>query len=369
MDLAPWGYAAAFAASLALTLVLTPLALRFAARREILDRPGDYKVQPDPVPYLGGVAIVLSFSLVVLVAGALVTPHRFGELMLILGLALALGVMGLVDDLRGLTPWFRLFVQVSAGFLLWAFGAGVSSVFTAEPLNALLTVVWVVGITNAFNFLDNMDGLSAGVAAIGAFAFFLIAVSNGQFLVAALAVALAGCALGFLRHNFHPAKIYMGDAGSLFIGFLLATIGVQLRFDGPTEVTFFVPILVLGVAIFDTSLVTAARLLHRQSPLRGGRDHTSHRLVFIGIPVPGAVSLIYGCAIGLGWLALIMSRIDRASGFLLMGFVLAVGLFLWVLLGAVPVYGNSRRRRMMIREVVLHEEEVPISAPSLLEEV
>jgi UDP-GlcNAc:undecaprenyl-phosphate GlcNAc-1-phosphate transferase len=308
------------------------------------------------VPYLGGVAIVVAFSLVVLAASAVLPTRGQAELAVTLGLAVILAGMGLVDDLRGLTPWFRLGMQVLAGIALWIAGSGVS-IFTTEPLNVLLTVVWVVGITNAFNFLDNMDGLSAGVAVIGATSFFVIAAVNGQVLVAALAIALAGCALGFLRHNFHPARIYMGDAGSLFLGFLLAVIGVKLRFDGPTEVTFFVPILVLGVAILDMLLVTITRITNGKSPLRGGRDHTSHRLVFIGIPVPGAVSLIYGSAVGLGWLALIMSRVDRATGFLLMAFVVAVGVFLSVLLAVVPVYGNSKRRRMMIQEVALHVDE------------
>jgi UDP-GlcNAc:undecaprenyl-phosphate GlcNAc-1-phosphate transferase len=196
------------------------------------------------------------------------------------------------------------------------------------------------------------------VAAIAAFWFFVIAAANGQFLVAGLAVALAGCALGFLRHNFHPARIYMGDAGALFLGFMLAAIGVKLRFDGPTEVTFFVPVLVLGVAIFDTTLVTVARLIHGRSPVVGGRDHVSHRLVFVGVPVPAAVGLLYAAAVGLGWLGLVMSRVDTATGFLLMALVLTGAAFLGGLLGVVPVYETSRRRRVMIHEVARHDADL-----------
>jgi UDP-GlcNAc:undecaprenyl-phosphate GlcNAc-1-phosphate transferase len=259
-----------------------------------------------------------------------------------------------VDDLRGLSPWLRLAIEVGAAVVMFDQGVRVN-MFAADGLDLAFTIVWVVGIVNALNLLDNMDGLSAGVACIAGVSFFAIAVANGQDLVAALSLAIAGCAAGFLRHNFHPARIYMGDAGSLFLGFTLAVIGLKLRFDGPNQVTFFVPILVLGVAIFDTTLVTVTRLIHHRSPVRGGRDHTSHRLVFVGLPVRVAVGLIYLSGAVLGWLALVTARVDRASGFLLMGLVLVLALLGGTSLGAVPVYETSRRRRLMISEVLPHE--------------
>jgi UDP-GlcNAc:undecaprenyl-phosphate GlcNAc-1-phosphate transferase len=203
-----------------------------------------------------------------------------------------------------------------------------------------------------------MDGLSAGVAAIGGVAFFTLAVVNGQFLVAALAAAVAGCAVGFLKHNFHPAKIYMGDAGSLFLGFLLAFLGLRLRLpDTPQSTAMFVPVLVLGVALFDTTLVTVARLRHDRSVMQGGRDHTSHRLVWIGLPVPVSVGVIYVASVALGWLSIVVSRVDRASALLLVGFVLTMGVVLLALLYTVPVYENSRSRRHMLRLVRQHEAE------------
>jgi UDP-GlcNAc:undecaprenyl-phosphate/decaprenyl-phosphate GlcNAc-1-phosphate transferase len=357
-----WDYGLVFCGSVLLSLVFTPLALRFALRRSVLDLPGGHKSHDMPIPYLGGAAIVLAFALAVL-GGALLEPPATGgdELVAIILIGLGLGCMGLLDDLRGLGPLVRLVIEILAGLGVWYFAESVQ-IFQADALNAVLTVVWIVGITNAFNLLDNMDGLSAGVAAIGAGFFFVIAAANGQFLVASLSIALAGCALGFLRTNFHPARIYMGDAGSLFLGFMLAAIGIKLRFDGPNEVTFFVPILVLGVAIFDTTLVTITRLTHRRSPLSGGRDHTSHRLVFVGLPVPAAVTLIYGGAVSLGWLGLITSRVDRGTGFLLMGLVLSIAAFVGVMLALVPVYETSRRRHLMIQEVVRHEPEPPAGA-------
>jgi UDP-GlcNAc:undecaprenyl-phosphate/decaprenyl-phosphate GlcNAc-1-phosphate transferase len=363
-ELRPWEYGAVFAGTLVLSLLLTPLALRLALRRQLVDAPSTIKSQASPVPYLGGAAIVIAFVGVVMSA-ALLRPPVAGldELALILGLGLLLAVLGLVDDLRGLSPWLRLAVEGGAGVALWA-GATRTHLFWSDPLDLAITVVWVVAVTNAFNLLDNMDGLSAGVAAIAAAFFFVIAAVNGQFLVATLAIALCGCAIGFLRSNFHPARIYMGDAGALFLGFMLAVVGIRLRFDGPVQVTLFVPILVLGVALFDTALVTVNRLIHRRSPFLGGRDHTSHRMVMIGLSVPVSVSLIYLGAVSVGWLGLVMSRLDQTTGWLLMGWVLATAAFLAALLSRVPVYETSRRRHLMLQEVLPHETEPPIRRPA-----
>jgi UDP-GlcNAc:undecaprenyl-phosphate/decaprenyl-phosphate GlcNAc-1-phosphate transferase len=224
------------------------------------------------------------------------------------------------------------------------------------PVANAFTVLWIVGITNALNLLDNMDGLSAGTAAIGAFFFFLVAALSGQYLVAALAIALAGCALGFLRHNFHPATIYMGDAGSLFLGFVLAVLGIKLTVPSSPLIAAFVPILVLAVPILDTALVTATRLRHRRGVFTGGRDHVSHRLVHVGIPVPIAVGLIYATAVGAGWLGVVMARLaDLVTAYLLLGFTIAVGASLAVLLAMVPVYETSTRQRVMLRKVAEHE--------------
>ena len=359
MGLSGWAYAAAFLMSVGLAWVLTPLALRLAERRKVLDHPGDYKMQESPIPYLGGLAITAAFAVTIFAASIVYRPVTgLKELAVILGLALLLGVMGLIDDIRGLSPWIRFGIEIAAAVAIFQVGIKVE-LFASPVANTVLTVIWIVGVTNAFNLLDNMDGLSAGTAAIAAGFFFLIAALNGQFLIAGLSIALAGCAVGFLRHNFHPAKIYMGDAGSLFIGFLLSIIGIKLRFDAPLQVTFMVPVLVLGVPIFDTVLVVTTRLMNRLNPLAGGRDHTSHRLVFVGIPIRAAVSLIYAAGIALGWLSIVMTRVDIATGMILMAFVLTVGLFVAFLLGMVPVHEGSKRRRMMIVKVAEHEEPSP----------
>ena len=356
MELGTWSYVGAFLLSIAMALGLTPLALRIALKRRVLDHPGDYKVQESPVPYLGGLAIVVAFSAAILLA-TFISPPPSGvrELAILLAMGIILSLVGLGDDIRGFHPLLRFAAEIAAALVIWGTGVGIT-LFDNSLGNATLTVLWIVGITNAFNLLDNMDGLSAGLAAIASATFFVLAAMNGQTAVAGLSIALCGCALGFLRSNFHPARIYMGDAGSLFFGFMLAVLGIKLRFEAPVEITFMVPILVLGVAILDTTLVVTSRLAHRLNPFAGGRDHISHRLVFVGIPVRSAVALIYAAGIALGWLALVMSRLDATTGFILMGFVVAVAAFAGVMLSLVPVYEHSRRRRMMLMEVVPHEE-------------
>ena len=268
-----------------------------------------------------------------------------------------LGGVGLLDDLRGLSPWPRLAIEILCGVLVWATPAG-AEIFDNGTLDMIVTVAWIVGVTNAFNLLDNMDGLSAGVAAMASMFIFAISIHSGQFLVAVLAIALAGCSAGFLRSNFHPARIYMGDAGALFIGFLLAVLALKIRvIDAPRIVALAVPMVLLAVPIFDTILVTVCRLRHGKSPVSGGRDHTSHRLVFVGLPVPAAVALIYAGSASVGALALVLSRVDQTTGLILIGWIVAVAALLGGLLYQVPVYDTSRRRHLMLQEVKRHEPE------------
>jgi UDP-GlcNAc:undecaprenyl-phosphate GlcNAc-1-phosphate transferase len=340
---AGWEYAAVFVASLLIALVVTPLMLRLAVHRDILDHPNDSKRHESPVPYLGGLAMVAAFSIAVVVA-ALVRPPESGagELAAVMGMALVLSLVGLADDLWSLGFAPRVLIEIGTGVGVWAVGAGVE-LTGSDVGDIVLTVIWVVGITNAFNLLDNMDGLSSGVAALAAGSCFVIAVANGQFLIGGLSAALAGCALGFLRHNFPPARIYMGDAGSLYLGFLLAYCSIKLRFDAPDDVTFLVPILVLAVPIVDTTLVTVARLAHRRNPLQGGQDHISHRLVRLGFPVRRAVGTIYAAAAIAGIVGLVVSRVDRTPAYALAALVAVAAVIAGVVLARVPVYDDERR--------------------------
>ena len=317
------GYAAVLLLTFGLTALLAPVAGRMAGRWGVLDGPGARKAQVVPIPLLGGLAMAGAFGLVLVVTIAVVPASETrAQLSATVGLAMAVLVLGLLDDIRGLSPWTRLLAESGVGAAAWAAGLGVS-LSGIGAVDLALTALWVVAVTNAMNLLDNMDGLSSGVAAIAALWFLVIAGVNGQFLVAVMAAGVTGCALGFLRHNFPPARMYMGDAGALFLGFCLAVLGMKLRFAGPTRVTFFVPLLVLGVPLLDTAVVTLTRLASGRSPFEGGRDHISHRLLALGATVPVAVGTLYAAAFVFGWTALVMSRVDTGTAFALMGLAVA----------------------------------------------
>ncbi len=350
MNLPVWaGYLVALLTSMALATILTPLARRVALRLGILDQPGGHKSHEEPTPYLGGLAVMAAFGATVTV-GALLRPGdgMGGTLAVVVAVALVLGVVGLADDLRGLPVWLRFGTQLAAAVGLWAAGIATNLFPDTTAPDLVITVVWIVGITNACNLLDNMDGLSSGVTAIGAGWFAVIGALNGQFLVAALGFALAGSAGGFWLHNRPPARIYLGDAGSLFLGVTLAVIGIELEFTTDAIVAALIPILVLTVPVLDTTLVVVDRLRHGISPLQGGRDHISHRLVAVGLSVPVAVGTIAVLGVAHGWMALVLSRVDVVTAVLGAGLVFSVDLLLFVLLLRVPIH-HDRPQGYVVR--------------------
>jgi UDP-GlcNAc:undecaprenyl-phosphate GlcNAc-1-phosphate transferase len=277
---------------------------RSAARQlNWLDQPSRRKVHADPIPLLGGVAMYLAFLIAILVSGSRTV---FEEGLVVLGGATLLLVVGVIDDRRGIAPLPKLLAQVAAALLLVVGGVGVS-LLPYEWMNAMATIVWVVGICNAMNLLDNMDGLSAGVAAIACGFFTLLAIAHGQIWVSIVAAVLMGSILGFLRYNWNPATIFMGDAGSLLLGFMLAVLALKLRFfDVDPQRTWLVPIFILGVPIFDTTVVTLSRLRRSVPISAGGKDHVSHRLVRLGLSVRQAVSTIYLAALICGGMAVLV---------------------------------------------------------------
>ena len=335
-------FVAAFLGCGVLSLVLTPKVMRLATRFNILDVPGEHKSHVSPVPYLGGLAIVCSFVLIV--GGLAIIDNRGtsrNEVLLVLGTGMLLAIMGLIDDLRRVPVLPRLAAEILAGVALVALDVGAS--FTGiRWLDVSVTIVWTVGIINAVNMTDNMDALSSGLVVVASLTFFAIAVGNDQYLVATLAASLAGCALGFLRHNYHPARIYMGDAGSYFLGFLVAYIGLKVQFRESDQAnTFIVPVVVCAVLIFDATLVTVSRIYHGVSPFKGGRDHTSHRLVKIGLPIRVAVGTIHAFAASCGVIAYVVTRVPVGPGWVLIGWLGAVLLLVGSALALVPVYETS----------------------------
>ena len=329
-----WLYLATFVGAIGLSLLLVPAVREYARNREIIDAPGGHKSHRTPVPYLGGVAMVAAFS-VAMVIGVVVRRSAqfddgqisitFGnlfsqgdglvrELAVVLGLALVFAAMGLIDDLRGLSPVFRFVVGLGLATVLVAYGVVLESPLP-DWLDMVISVVWILGMTNAFNLLDNIDGLAAGTAAIASGAFFVIAILNDQQYSALLAIGLAGAMLGFLRSNFAPATIYMGDAGSLFIGFMMAYLGLKMRTNVAEIPQLFAPVLVLGVAVLDTTVVVVSRLRRGLSPFTGGQDHLSHRFLRLGLSVRRSVTVLLVATFALGVLAVGLSDAPAGVGY------------------------------------------------------
>ena len=329
-----------FVAALVLGLTGTPLARRLALRWDVVKQPGARHAHARPIPMLGGAAIYVAFVVALL---AFSDHYNVSQLVAILLGATLVSFLGVWDDRRGLRPLLKLAGQVAAAVVLII--AGVHVDLAANWLDYVITAVWVVGITNALNPLDNMDGLSGGVATVAAAFFFLLAAISGQYLVASLAAALLGACLGFLRYNFNPASIFMGDTGSLFLGFMLAALGIKLRFENALAVTWMIPIIVLGLPIFDTTLVTLSRLRRGLNPLTTpGKDHVSHRLVALGMTHREAVLTLYLVCGALGMAGIFLTEASKVEGYVTGAAVLAVGLAAVVAMETVDFEGSRAWR-------------------------
>jgi UDP-GlcNAc:undecaprenyl-phosphate/decaprenyl-phosphate GlcNAc-1-phosphate transferase len=336
---ADWiAFAVALIASLGLTIPVRQLALRYG----MVDRPGPRKMHVDPVPLLGGLAIYLGFTLAILF-----TLHAIPQQQIvgILAGATLVAMVGVLDDGGFLHHQVKLFIgmPIAALFLLTAgIRAQLFSKFVPGTLGSVLdiffTIFWVVGITASFSILDHLDGLCAGIAAIASGFFIISASLSGQTMVRTLGAATLGAALGFLRWNFNPAKIFMGDGGAMFLGFLMAALGLKIRpEEGQFPVTWLVPVLILGVPIFDTTLISISRsrrgLLPFTSP---GKDHTAHRLSNLGLGHRGAVLAMYFLAALFGFCALALPLLSTPALYLFAAVLAIVAVIGVYLLESVP---------------------------------
>jgi UDP-GlcNAc:undecaprenyl-phosphate GlcNAc-1-phosphate transferase len=329
---------AAFALTGLLTWPVRALAIRLGA----MDAPNlARKTQAEPVPYLGGVAIALGITITTL-AAVYVGGNKSGEnndqladlALTVLLPALVLGAMGLIDDLRSLSPWPRLIAQsvvgtvvalviVNAGTVGTLFGTASAGSGNGSWINTAVTIFWIVGICNSINFFDNLDGAAAGAVAIAALGVFVIAFDRGQELVSALSVVTAGATIGFLMWNKSPAKIYMGDAGALFLGVIVSVLTIRLN-PGITPQWSSIALLpmLLAVPILDTCVAVFSRLKRGISPFTGGKDHLSHRLMRKGLSKRRTAFTLWamqgffvGCALTVyTWTAQAGSAVITATG-------------------------------------------------------
>src|SRR5271156_312305 len=319
----------AFFIALFASLMLTVPVRAFALRVGMVDLPGPRKVHVQPIPLLGGVAMYIAVVLAILFAFH--GPAREQIVGILIGATLV-AAFGIMDDRGLLHHQIKLFLAMPLAaviLLLSGIHAQVFSVIvggrTGDILDAGLTVVWVVGITASFSILDHMDGLCAGIAAMASIFFAMIAYLNGQTLVTVLAAAVLGAATGFLRWNFKPAKIFMGDGGAMFLGFLMATLGLKLRPEtGDSQAGWLIPVLIIGVPIFDTTLVSISRARRGLIPFTSpGKDHTAHRLSNLGLGQRGAVLVLYALGGFFGSVAILIPMLSPANAF---GVAAVVGL-------------------------------------------
>ncbi len=353
-----------FVLAFVISLIGTFFAKRFARRLGLMDAPGERKVHAVSTPRNGGIGIFWGFSVPLLLgmlAIGLVQEHRtelFGYklsvdqrliagakahlplLGILLVAAFLIHLLGLLDDRKPMRPWPKLLAQIAIAAGLVLIGealdplkGGAFRILTSLGFvpSALLSIIWIVALTNAFNFLDHMDGLSAGVAFICAACFLVAAVFNQQYFVIALLLLFMGAVLGFLFFNFPPASIFMGDGGSMLLGFLLSVLTIRTTYYDPTQplshahwYSVLMPLFVMAVPLYDLLIVSVLRLKRGRSPMQGDTNHFSHRLTRHGFSRRGAVFLIYGVTLATGFSAALLPRVDDAAALLLAGQLLAM---------------------------------------------
>ena len=316
-----------FIVAFLLTLLLTPVAMRLAHKLGIVDHPnGTLKKHHTPTPYLGGVAVFISVFAPVFVLNneAFLNTEYLG--LFLGGLIIVFG--GLVDDRRPLDPVFKICFQMAAA--ICAGYSGLHTTFNGSLVfDYALTLLWIIGGINSFNLIDIMDGLASGVAAISAMFLGFLFLLKGEIFYCSLLFSLSGACLGFLRFNFNPARIFLGDAGSQMLGYLLFCLALKWSSDEDFGHRLFIPLFILAIPIFETFFVSVMRLKSRSSPFRGSNDHFALRMVNVGLSIKVTVGLALLCSAILGLGALLILRYDAASYFIIgisLMFVLVISL-------------------------------------------
>jgi UDP-GlcNAc:undecaprenyl-phosphate GlcNAc-1-phosphate transferase len=309
-------YIVAFTVALAVAYFATPRVIDFAIRVGALDAPDARKVHTKPIPRMGGLAIYAAFVLAIL-ASMYVSREIMG---LLVGGTVIL-IVGIIDDLKPLPPRVKLLGQIVAAAVLVMFDIRIEwltnpfgDMLYVEYLSIPLTILWVVGLTNTVNLIDGLDGLAAGVSTIASVTILLVALQQNFWTVAVLTAALAGSALGFLQHNFNPAKIFMGDTGSMFLGYMLAAISILGAVKSAATIALIVPIVALGLPILDTAFAIIRRYMSGRPIFKPDKGHLHHRLLEMGLTQKQAVLLMYVISGCLGLSAIALTEVNKSFG-------------------------------------------------------
>lgn len=345
-----------FSTTFIISLTLTSFFIYLSPRLGFYDLPGDRKIHQVPIPYGGGIAIFITIYLLLFLGWLAVhllsskdLPHVMQYHLKgllnskvttqLIGILLGGGIVfatGLIDDIRGLSPRVKLLT----GFLAASIVIGTGTIITAfvpwAPLNWFITAVWIVGISNAFNLLDNMDGLCSGVAIIASAILMIIGLQAGEIFVTAFIILFLGAVCGFWIYNYNPAKIFLGDSGSLLIGYFLSILTILPTFyDGhqanAKTISIILPLIILAIPIFDTLSVIFIRLKNKKSIFQGDKNHFSHRLVNLGLSPQQAVLVIYLVCISTGISTILLLKLDNFGANILLLQVIFIFLIIVIL--------------------------------------
>lgn len=320
-----------FIISAAISFILTPFVRKFAVKIGALDIPkSKRKIHKKPMPLLGGLAIFISFIITMIIKKG---PISFEESGILIG-ATIIVCGGFIDDLYDLKPWQKVSFQVSAAICLMLFNVKIeiltnplstgNSFFGIGLVSIPVTILWIVGVTNAFNLIDGLDGLAAGVALISGGSIFVVSMLNGRTNAAYMTAILCGSIAGFLPFNFNPASIFMGDTGSQLLGFLLAAISIKGAVKSAAAFSIAVPLLALGIPIYDTIFAIIRRKLNGKPISQADRGHLHHRLLDMGLSQKQAVLIIYAISAVLGIVAIVATQINNRNSYFLLACVLCI---------------------------------------------
>ncbi|PIQ89470.1 MAG: undecaprenyl-phosphate alpha-N-acetylglucosaminyl 1-phosphate transferase [Candidatus Omnitrophica bacterium CG11_big_fil_rev_8_21_14_0_20_42_13] len=314
-------YLSAFLTAFAISLLITPIIKRVAIAKKWLDKPNWRKINKKPMPLLGGIAIYCgSISSLLLFAKAELSAEKFTGL---IGGSLIIFLAGIADDIKGITARRKLFYQMVAALIAYISGFSIIhatnlfgiTVYLPAIAGLLLTLFWIIGLTNAINLLDGLDGLAAGTSAIIAGTLFFAGIRSDNITLSILSIAIAGGALGFLPYNFYPAKIFMGDTGSMFLGFMLSLISMEGAYKGATFVALIAPIIAMGIPVIDTFLAIVRRLTKGDKVFFADKEHIHHKLVISEGSQKKAVLMLYSITIYLGFISVSLMRMQGVWAF------------------------------------------------------
>ena len=314
-----------------ISIIITPLVKKFAIKVNAIDIPKDERrVHNKPIPIMGGLAIYIAFVIGTILYSGILTRSQLG---IIIG-ATIIVMGGLIDDIKDLSPKYKLLIQVLAAICLLISGVRISII--TNPFRGFypylnigwihipVTIIWIVGVTNAFNLIDGLDGLAAGIAFISSVTLMIVAIINGRLEAAFLTAVLSGAILGFLPYNFNPASIFMGDTGSQLLGFLLAAISIEGAIKSATAFVIAVPILAFGLPIYDTLFAMIRRKVNGKSIMQADKGHLHHRLLDMGLSQKQAVIIMYFVSAVLGGIAIIAMQLSTQRAYFLLALVMVI---------------------------------------------